>query len=87
MENEIEARVILYLMGIRASQNKGYLFGCPHNRNYNAWGFILGSPTVRNHLSPGLRFTLDPPKYPAKWPFSSILGSLGVQLKGVRIQV
>ena len=44
MENEMEAGIIQGIIGIRASQNQGYHFRGPNNKDYRILGSILGSP-------------------------------------------
>ena len=44
MENEMETGLIEGIIGIRVSQNYGYLFRGPNNKDYSILGSILGSP-------------------------------------------
>ena len=44
MENEVETGSIRGIIRIRVSQNKGYLFGDPYNKDYSILGSILGFP-------------------------------------------
>ena len=44
MENHMETEFIQGIIGIRVSQNKGYLFAGTHNKDYGILGSVLGSP-------------------------------------------
>ena len=44
MENEMETEDIEGIIGIRVSQNYGYHFGGPHNKDHSILGSILGCP-------------------------------------------
>ena len=44
MENEMETGIIQGIIGTRVSQNSGFLFGGPINKDYSILGSRLGSP-------------------------------------------
>ena len=61
MENEMEVYIGDYI-GVRASQNYGYLCGGPHNKDRIILGSILGSPYFGKLTGSGLtEKTLEAP--------------------------
>ena len=57
----METRAIWYLMGIKASPRTRGTFLGVRILGIIMLGGLLGSPSLRNHLSSGVRFTLDSP--------------------------
>ena len=49
MRDTVATRAGKPLEDIGVSQNWGYLFGGPHNKDYNLLGSILGSPFLGNY--------------------------------------
>ena len=47
MENEMETGVIYGIIGIRFSQNLGYLFWGPYNKDHSILGVYIWVPVFR----------------------------------------